>query len=54
LLNGVLGVLGSLESDDTRALGSAIGGGMHVGADDGTALTEEVFQVLPANVVGKL
>jgi hypothetical protein len=54
LLNGVLGVLGSLESDDTRALGSAIWGGVHVGADDGTALTEEVFQVLPANVVGKL
>jgi hypothetical protein len=54
LLDSVLGILGSLECDNTRTLGSAIGSSVDVGADDGTALTEEVFQVLPANVVGEL
>ena len=54
LLNGVLGILRSLESDNTRALGSAVGRHVDVSADDGTTLTEEILQVLPANVVGKL
>ena len=54
LLDGVLGILGSFKSDDTRALGSAVGRHVDVSADDGTTLTEEILQVLPANVVGKL
>ena len=54
LLNGVLGILGSFESDDTRALGSAVGSCVNVSTDDGTALTEKVLQVLPANVVWEL
>jgi membrane protein involved in colicin uptake len=54
LLNGVLSILGSLESDDTRALGGTVGCRVNVSADDRTTLTEEVLQVLPANVVREL
>lgn len=55
--NGVLSVIGVVESDDARALGTAVRGNVDVGADDGTdghSLAEKVLEILPADSVGKL
>ncbi len=55
--DGVAGILRSLKSDDTGALGTAIGCDVNVSAEDlaiVSSLTEEVLQVLPADVVRKL
>lgn len=55
--NGVASILGSLESNNTGALGAAIGGDVDVSAEDLTvvsSLAEEVLQILPADVVRKL
>ena len=55
--NGVASILGSLESNNTGALGAAIGGDVDVSAKDlavVSSLAEEVLQILPADVVRKL
>ena len=55
--NGVASILGSLESNNTGALGTAIGGDVDVSAEDLTvvsSLAEEFLQILPADVVRKL
>jgi hypothetical protein len=55
--DGVAGIFRSLKSDNTGALGAAIGCDVNVSAQDlaiVSSLTEEVLQVLPADVIRKL
>ena len=54
LSDGVPSIIYSLESNDTRALWSAIWSDVNIGTKDRagmSGLTEEVFQILPANIV---
>jgi hypothetical protein len=55
--DGVSGIIGRLECDNTRTLRAAIGRDVDIGAKHLAvvcSLTEQVLQVLPANIVGKL
>jgi hypothetical protein len=55
--DGVAGILWSLESDNTGALGTTIGCDVNVSAENlavVSSLAEEVLQILPADVVRKL
>jgi hypothetical protein len=57
LVNGVSRIVYGLESYYARALGTTIGGHVDIGAEDRSgvsSLTEQIFEILPANVVWKL
>jgi hypothetical protein len=54
VLDGVLSVVGGIESYHTGALGCAIWSHVDISAHDVAALTEEVLEILPADGVGNL
>jgi hypothetical protein len=57
LRNGVAGIVGALEDNNTRSLGTTIRSDMDVGSNYcavSSSLTEQVFEILPAYVEGKV
>jgi hypothetical protein len=53
-VDGILGILGSVEGDNTGSLGCAVRSLVDVSANDVTGLTEEILEILPADREGKL
>ena len=52
--DGILCILGCLKHDCTTSFGTTIDANVDVRANDGTRMAEEVFDVLPAGLVGQL
>jgi len=52
--DGILCILGRLKHDRPTSFGTPIDADVDVCADDGTCMTEEVLDVLPAGLVGQL
>ena len=55
--DGVARIFGGVKGNNTRSLGATIWSHVDIGADNGAgdcSLTEEVLEILPADVVGKL
>jgi hypothetical protein len=48
-VDGILCILGSVESDDTGSLGSTVGSLVDIGTNDVTCLAEEILQILPTD-----